>query len=241
MTTSIGSALGAGSGLDIQALVNQLSDAAKAPKAALITSRETANQAKVSGLAQVSSAIDNFASALGSLVAGGTLFSQPSVSDPSVFTASAVAGARLGGLSASVEVERLAQAQTSVSQYDAALMSGTDPVGEGVLTISVGGGAGLDVTIDATNNNLNGLAKAINARNAGVTASVVTDANGARLVVKGRTGGANAFTLSVPGGTTSGLERFASDAMTTPLDAHDALVKLDGVELSRASNSFSDV
>ena len=95
MTTSIGYALGAGSGLDIQTLVNQLSDAAKAPKAALITSRETANQAKVSGLAQVSSAIDSFASALGGLIAGGTLFSQPSVSDPSVFTASAIAGARL--------------------------------------------------------------------------------------------------------------------------------------------------
>jgi flagellar hook-associated protein 2 len=241
MTTSIGYALGAGSGLDIPTLVTQLSDAAKAPKAALITSRQTANQAKVSGLAQVSSAIDSFASALSGLIAGGTLFSQPSVSDPTVFNASAVAGAKLGGLSASVEVERLAQAQTSVSQYDAALMSGTDPVGAGVLTISVGGGAGVDVTIDATNNNLNGLAKAINDKNAGVTASVVTDANGARLVVKGRTGGANAFTLSVAGGTTSGLERFATDAMDSPLDAHDALVKLDGVELSRATNSFSDV
>src|SRR5204862_5995788 len=119
----------------------------------------------------------------------------------------------LGGLTDSVEVERLAQAQTSVSQYDGALVSGTDPVGEGTLTISVGGGAGVDVTIDSSNNNLNGLAKAINAKNAGVTASVVTDVNGARLVVKGKTGGANAFTLSVAGGTTSGLERFATDAM----------------------------
>lgn len=241
MTTSIVSALGGGSGLDIQALVTQLSDAAKAPKAALITSRETTNQAKVSGLAQVSSAIDSFASALKSLIAGGTLFSQPSVSDSSVFTATAIAGARIGGLAASVEVRQLAQAQTSVSQHDAALLSGTDAVGEGTLTISVGGGAGVDVTIDSSNNNLNGLARAINDKNAGVTASVITDANGARLVVKGRTGGANGFTLSVPGGTTSGLERFATAAMATPLDAHDALVKLDGVEVSRATNSFSDV
>ncbi len=241
MTTSIGYALGAGSGLDIRALVTDLSNAAKAPKEALIASREAANQAKVSGLAQVSSAIDSFAAALSTLIAGGTLFSQPSVSDSSVFTASAIAGARLGGLSASVEVERLAQAQTSVSQYDAALVAGTDPVGEGILTISVGGGAGIDVTVDSTNNNLNGLAKAINDKKAGVTASVVVDADGARLVVKGRTGGANAFTLAVAGGTTSGLERFATDAMDTPLDAHDALVKLDGVEVSRPTNSFSDL
>jgi flagellar hook-associated protein 2 len=238
MTTSIGYALGAGSGLDINALVTDLANAAKAPREALITSRETANQAKISGLAQVSSAIDSFASALTSLIAGGTLFSQPSVSDTNVFTASALPGSRLGSLSASVEVRQLAQAQTSAS---GTLASGTDPVGEGTLTISVGGGAGIDVTIDSTNNNLNGLAKAINDKNAGVTATVISDSNGARLVVKGRTGAANAFTLSVPGGTTSGLERFATAAMTTPLGAQDAIVRLDGVEVNRSTNSFSDL
>ncbi|HYD14640.1 MAG TPA: flagellar filament capping protein FliD [Allosphingosinicella sp.] len=238
MTTSIGYALGAGSGLDIRALVADLANAAKAPKETLLANREAANEAKVSGLAQVSSAIDSFAAALSSLISGGTLFSQPSVSDTSVFTASALAGSRLGGLSASVEVERLAQAQTSVSGY---LTAATDPVGEGVLTIAAGGGTPVDVTITAANNNLNGLARAINDANAGVTAAVVTDSNGARLVVKGKTGAANAFTLSVPGGTTSGLERFASDAMTTPLAAQDARVWLDGVAVTRSTNSFSDL
>ena len=100
----------------------------------------------------------------------------------------------------------------------------------------------LHVTITAANDNLDGLAKAINDANAGVTASVVTDANGARLVVKGETGEAKAFTLSVPGGTTSGLERFASAAMTDAAqEAQDAIVRLDGVEVTRAANSFSDL
>lgn len=238
MTTSIGYALGAGSGIDVRALVTDLANAAKAPKDTLLANREAANEARISGLAQVSSAIDSFASALSSLISGGTLFSQPSVSDSSVFTASALPGSRLGGLSASVEVRRLAQAQTSASTT---LASGTAPVGEGVLTITVGGGTPVDVTIDSSNNNLNGLAKAINDKNAGVTASVVTDSNGARLVVKGKTGGANAFTLTVPGGTASGLERFATDTMTTPLAAQDAIVRLDGVEVTRATNSFSDL
>jgi flagellar hook-associated protein 2 len=237
MTTSIGYALGAGSGLDIRALVADLANAAKAPKETLIANREAANQAKISGLGQVSSAIDSFASALSGLISGGTLFSQPSVSDTNVFTASALAGSRLGGLSASVEVRQLAQAQTSASTYVA---GGTAVVGEGVLTISVGS-TNVDVTIDSANNNLNGLAKAINDKNAGLTATVVTDSNGARLVVKGKTGAANAFTLSVPGGTTSGLERFASDAMTTPQVAQDAIVRLDGVEVTRSANSFSDL
>ena len=101
-------------------------------------------------------------------------------------------------------------AQTSVSGY---LAAATDAVGEGVLTITTGT-TSVDVTVTAENDNLTGLAKAINDANAGVTATVVTDSNGARLMVKGKTGAANAFTLSVPGGTTSGLERFASDVMS---------------------------
>ncbi len=237
MTTSIGYALGAGSGLDIRALVADLASAAKAPKETLLANREANIEAKVSGLAQVSAAIDSFAAALSSLISGGSLFSQPSVSDTSVFTASAVAGSRLGGLSASIEVEQLAQSQTSVSGY---LTAATDPVGEGVLTIATGT-TSVDVTITAANDNLTGLARAINDANAGVTATVVTDSNGARLMVKGKTGAANAFTLSVPGGTTSGLERFATDAMTTPLAAQDAKVWLDGVAVTRSTNSFSDL
>src|SRR5690606_28475191 len=107
----------------------------KAPKDALLTKREEANAAKISTLGQVAGAIDSFASALSSLISGGSLFSQPSVSDSSVFTASALPGARLGGLAASVEVVQLAQAQTLSS---ATLAARTDPVGQGTLTLTVG-------------------------------------------------------------------------------------------------------
>ena len=237
MTTSIAASLGIGSGLDINALVTNLAAAAKQPKADLIAKRDAANKAKISALGQVSSGIDSFASALSSLIAGGSLFSQPSVSDPSLFSASAIPGARLGSLSASVEVRQLAQAQVLESET---LLSRSDPVGQGVLTISAGG-TDFAVTIDATNDNLDGLAKAINDKAAGVTASVVSDADGARLVVKGKSGEANAFTLAVPDGTTSGLERFASDAMQVAQGAQDAIVRLDGVAIKRAGNSFSDV
>jgi flagellar hook-associated protein 2 len=237
MSTSIGYLLGAGSGLDISTLVNDLAAAAKAPKEALIAKRETANQAKISTLAQVSGAIDSFASALTSLLAGGTLYSQPNVSDTNVFTASTVPGTRLGGLAATIDVRQLAQAQTLAS---APLASRADPVGQGVLTITTGA-TNVDVTITAANDSLDGLAKAINDSAAGVTASVVTDVNGARLVIKGGSGEARAFTLSVPGGTSSGLERFASAAMTVAQSAQDAIVRLDGVEVKRATNSFSDL
>ena len=51
MDTSIGYALGIGSGIDIKKLVTDLSAAAKAPKENLIKSREELNAARVSTLA----------------------------------------------------------------------------------------------------------------------------------------------------------------------------------------------
>ena len=242
MTTSIGFALGIGSGLDIKSLVDDLAAATKAPREALIARRESANEAKISKLAEVSGAIDSFASALSSLVGGGTLFSQPSVSDTSLFTATALAGARLGSLSAEIEVRELAKAQTLES---VSLASRTDPVGQGDLTLTTASGSFV-VSIGAGNDSLDGLAKAINDAAAGVTASVVTDSGGARLVIKGATGAANAFTLDVPAGTVSGLERFAygpsvTGGMSLAQEARDAIVELDGVEVRRSTNSFSDL
>ena len=83
MVGSIGYSLGIGSGLDISNLVNGLAAAERAPKDALLKRREDSNSAKVSALADASSAIDSFASALSSLVSGGSLYTQPNVSDTS--------------------------------------------------------------------------------------------------------------------------------------------------------------
>jgi flagellar hook-associated protein 2 len=241
-TTSIGYALGIGSGLDIKTLVNDLASAAKAPREALIVKREEANAAKVSSLAELSSAIDSFSSALSSLITGGSLYPQPSVSDSSLIGASTIAGKRIGSLAAEIEVVQLAKAQTVDS---VALASRTDAVGQGELTLTTSTGS-FAVTVDASNDSLDGLAEAINAAKAGVTANVVVDTTGARLVVKGGTDEAEAFTLSVPGGTVSGLERFAfgpsvTGGMTEAQAAQDAIVSLDGVQVKRSTNSFSDL
>lgn len=241
MVSSIGYSLGIGSGLDTKALVESLAAAARAPKESLIAKREAANAARISLLGEISSAIDGFASALGQLVQGGTLFTQPSVSDRSILTAAAVPGAAIGALSAQIEVVQLAKAQSLVS----APLAATDPVGQGDLTLVTATGS-FTVTIGPDNDSLAGLAAAINDKNAGVTASVITDSTGSRLMLKGGTGAARAFTLSVPEGTATGLERFAYDplvagGMTAAQLAQDAIVKLDGVEVRRGVNAFEDL
>jgi flagellar hook-associated protein 2 len=242
MVGSIGFSLGIGSGLDIKSIVDGLAQAERAPKEALIKRREEANSARVSALADAAAGIDSFTSALSGLIGGGTLFSQPSVSDPNLLGAIAVPGARLSELSAQLEVMQLAKAQTLQS---VSISNASAPVGQGDLTLTTAAGS-FTVTIDSGNDSLSGLAAAINGKAAGVTASIVTDSTGARLVLKGATGEANAFTLSVPAGTGTGLERFAYDpavsgGMTAAQTAQDAIVRLDGVEVRRASNSFKDL
>jgi len=241
-TSSILTSLGVGSGIDITTLVNNLVAADRAPKDAAIQARQDANTAQISSLADVSNGIDSFASALTSLVAGGSLFTQPSVSDTSILSATAIAGQKIGNLADQIEVDQLAQAQSIQS---VAVADPTASIGQGDLTLNTAAGS-FTVTVDSTNDSLNGLAAAINATNAGVTASVVTDSTGSRLLLKGATGAANAFTLSVPAGTSSGLERFTYDpntagGMTLAQGAQDAIVKLDGVQVNRATNSFSDL
>ena len=98
------------------------------------------------------------------------------VSSGAPFTA-LVTGAPINGTYA-VNVSSLAQAQSVASQGYA---SDTSNVGDGTFSITVGNGTPTTITVDSTNDTLDGLASAINATaNIGVTAQVVnTGAPGA--------------------------------------------------------------
>ncbi|MGC6328949.1 flagellar filament capping protein FliD [Rhizorhabdus sp. FW153] len=250
MVSSVGStiltSLGASS-IDTASLVDQLATAAISDKQKILTARETANTAKISDLASAISSINAFSTSLSTLISGGTLYTQPTSSNTSVLQASAQAGARLNGLSASVRVEKLAMAQTMTA---APLTGASSAVGTGTLELKVGSQT-KTITIDSTNNTLAGLAKAIKDSGLGVSASIVTDASGARLVVKGATGSANAFSLKMTSGTAGELDRFAYDPATYDPDAitgltlqqaaQNAELIVDGVAVSKATNSITDV
>jgi flagellar hook-associated protein 2 len=243
--SSILTALGAGSGIDTTTLVSQLVSASYDPKVSALTKQQTANTAKISSLGSLTSGIDAFASALQSLVAGGTLKSQPSSSDSSILTATTQSGTNISALSAQIEVRQLATAQSLVSTT---LATAATPVGQGGLTLTTAKGT-FNITIGANNNNMTGLAAAINATNtgatpSGVTASVVTDSSGARLVIKGATGAANSFSLSA-NGADADLTRFASTGtgalMTQAQPAQDAIIRMDGVDSTHSSNAIDDL
>ena len=203
--SAILTALDAGSGINTSTLVSGLVSATYDPKDAALKAKETINTAKISSLGTLTGKIDAFATALGTLVSGGTLFTQPTSSDSSILTATAKPGSAIGTLSAQVEVRQTAQAQSLVSPY---LANAGAAVGQGKLTINTGSSS-FTVTIGPGNDSLSGLARAINTTASGVTASVVTDANGARLTLKGKSGAASAFTVTAAPDSAAGLARFA--------------------------------
>lgn len=104
-------------------------------------------------------------------------------------TASAVAGTN------TVAITNLAQTS---SGYLSEIPSASDTL-SGSISIQVGTGAVQQIAVPTTSgdNNLNGLASAINSSGAGVTASVLTDSSGSRLsLVSGTSGAAGNITIS---------------------------------------------
>jgi flagellar hook-associated protein 2 len=248
---SIAKTLGSGSGVDVTALVTGLVEASFANKNAALTAKSEALTARISKVSELKSTISDFASALSALTRGGTLATQPTSARTDVVTATRLSGANLTGLNASIEVRQLAQGQVASTNPFA---GGKDSaVGTGTLTLTFGsatvaGGAMTDfsagpaapiaITVDASHNTLDGVAKAINAANAGVTASIMTDSAGARLVVKGASGASQAFELTGSGDLAQlDIGRTATASQVNSV-AQDALITLDGVETRYASNSI---
>jgi len=237
MISSIASSLGFGSGIDTVGLVSDLAAASRAPKVQRLDALAKANQAKLSTLAQARNDLDSFADSLASLTAGGTLRSQPTTSNDSAVGVSAKSGTILGGLNAQLTVQTLAKSQTS---YSAHIASRSNAIGQGTLTLNVGGSSHV-VTIDAANDSLDGLASAINATSSGVRANIINDAGNFRLVVKGESRAANAFTLDADAGTPASILQFTDAQLVRGQAAQDADFTMDGVAYRRPSNIIEDV
>lgn len=240
MVSSIASSLGLGSGIDIKQLVTDLSNASREPKIARLSTLNQQNQARISALAQARADLEGFADSLAQMIDDGTLRSTPSVSNESILGATARAGLHADSFAATVVVNQLARAQTA---YSGIVADRAAAIGTGTMTLTVGGVA-TAITIDSSNDSLDGLAKAINASDSGVTASIVADEGGHRIILKGATGEANAFTLAADAGADPGLSAFTyggGGGMTLGQSAANAEFTIDGVAFSRASNIIDDV
>ena len=225
---ALSSSLGTGQGIDVTSTVNQLIANLRGPEQVWQTQQQIlAGQS--TALTQLNTEVTALSSAVEALNdPAGTLSSRAvSSSQPAIATATASNSTPLG--SHTIVVNNLA---SSSSYYSGTVASSTTALAAGTLTIQVGSQPANTVTIDATNNTLDGLAAAITNANIGVTASVVNDSNGARLAIVSNTSGA-ASDLTVNAGN-SGLT-FTKGATGT-----DASLTVDGVPISSASNTVTN-
>ena len=229
---------GIGSGLDISAIVSSLTSAFGAGQQNELTSQGDALDAQVSAFGTFTSALDTLQSTLAPLENPSSLAGfVGAVGDPTIASASASTGAVAGTYT--LAVQNLASAATLTSAHVA---SSGAVVGTGTLTIAVGG-ASTAITIDSTDNTLAGIAAAINgaSNNPGVSASIITATDGARLVLSGTTtGAANAITVTQSGGD-GGLAALAyppngTTGLTLTQPATDANFTINGFAATSASN-----
>lgn len=134
-----------------------------------------------------------------------------------------------------IEVVDLAQVEKSVSQGYADQTASS--FGTGTLSITVGSQTPVDITIDDTNNSLEGIKEAINEAGAGVTATVINDGTDTpyRLVLTGEDT-ADGFTVDASGlsGGTS-----ANPSFTETQAAQQAHIRVDNIDIYSDSNTVS--
>jgi flagellar hook-associated protein 2 len=266
--------LGVGSGLDLNSLVNNLVSLERRPIEQL-QANQRALQGRVSSYGQIKSLFSTLQDAASRLTAP-SLWSQTratSGNDAAVGTTAAAGASSTAAGNYKVAVQRLASAQTVSS--DTAFTSATETVGAGTLTLQLGRWNGSAFTADAArtavdievgeDDTLQAVRDKINAAGAGVSASLVTDATGVRLVVRSTTTGAdNGFRLSVAGAAggdpvppedpppepvppvpATGLARLAyapdsgAGGMALKQAALNAQATIDGVAVESATNELS--
>ena len=243
---------GIGSNLDVNGLVSQLMAIERKPLQ-LSQNREATVKSQLSAYGILKSQIATFGDAAAALGRTEKLLAfKTSIADTEVATitanpltntsTTAVAG------DYSLEVRQLARVEKLAT---ASFAASTSIVGTGTLTISLGtydsigntftaGSAlPLNITIGSSNNTLAGVRDAINAANRGVSATIVTDNTGARLVVSGKETGSNqAIKIDAPG-----LAAFAFDPTVAGVQsvvrlqsAQDAKIMVDKLEIVSSTN-----
>jgi len=246
---AITSSMGIGSGMDINGIVSQLIEAEGQPAFNAINRKEEQANAKVSGLGRLKSALSDFRTATGKLNEGGA-FSQHKTNFTEETGGPILATATLGAAAGvySMEVQQLAEAHKLTSNgysgYDAV-------VGSGTLNFSVGEND-FSVTLDGTNNTLEGVRDAINtaSENSSVNASIINVDDGSggtvsKLVLTSEeTGTANSINITASGDAGLSALTYAADGsggMTQQHEAQDAIILIDGQQATRSTNSITDV
>ncbi|MGR6498389.1 flagellar filament capping protein FliD [Pseudomonas fulva] len=223
---------GLGSGLDISGIVKALASAEKAPKQTQINNQTTTATTSLSAIGSVKSALETFRAAVAKLNTASSFSGLASSSSDE-----AIAKIKLGDGASSgnyaLEVTQLATASKISTQiYEKASTIVNDSGESQTLTINQGNathsvniaaGATLQQARDTINDQL---------QSKGITANIVTDASGSRLIFSStKMGEGTELTL---GGDAS-----MAQGVSTVATPQNAKYTLDGLALESASNTVT--
>ena len=235
-------ASGIGSGLDIAGLVSQLVAAEGQAKSVRLDTQEATLQAKISAVGSLRASLSAFRDAMSSLQDSESIDGRVLASSTSDFVSATAASSVVPG-SYDIEVERLATAHRLSSSP---FVSETDVIGTGTLSMSVAGKS-FSIVIDATSNTVAGIRDAINtsSANTGISASIITGVDGARLILSAQeTGAVNTIVVTQTGGD-GGLSAIVYDPanaitnLTESQAAIDARILVNSFAVESASNTVS--
>ncbi|WP_120966124.1 flagellar filament capping protein FliD [Comamonas sp. lk] len=254
------SSVGLGSGLDVEKIVTQLVALESKPLATLQTKASGINT-QISAFSQLKSQIANLQEQATKLTKketwlGNTLTSSNAATVSGTATAAAVQATY------DVMVSQMAAGQTVGS----GLVPPKTSLGTGKLTITMGewgstsssgvssdfkvntkDGANVSFSVDITaeDDSLTKIAAKINAAKGDVSATVLKDHTGERLVLQSKTTGVNsAFQVKAEGVE---LQRFAYDGgntvggMNRSVQAQDTLATINGIQMASHTSTFTDV
>ena len=249
MSTNYLKALDVGSGLDTANIVAALVDARRTPREASINKRIEDRNIKISAFSEIKKAMQDFetnTSALSGVTGLSTSSTGPEVN--ATLKDSGVAS----NFSHALEVSSLATSQTLVfdgfANANAALGAGSLAFSAGTWSGGsfTGNGTTNTVTIENGSDTLEAVAATINDAAIGVTASVVkkTESNYA-LVLHSDPGKDNALSIAAAetnaGSGLAGLAYTSYDAAVETVAASDLSITVDGVSISRDTNTVTDL
>tara|TARA_Y100000310_G_scaffold50649_1_gene46635 strand:+ start:1443 stop:2846 length:1404 start_codon:yes stop_codon:yes gene_type:complete len=243
---------GIGSGLDLESIISATISAENTPKMNAFVKKEESLQVELSALGEVKSALSKLQDTIEKLADPDNFdkrianIKQPTSDDGDLISVTPTSDITPGDFN--IEVIELAQGSRATSNDG--LFSSTDDVvtaSGGTLSFAAGDKS-FDITLDA-GATLADLRDAINESNSnfGVTANIINTGSESKLVFTSNvTGTGNDLVISNDNAELDNVSTVANGggaggiAIATGNEAKDAVIKVDGIEITNDTNTFKD-
>jgi len=249
MTIQLG---GLATGLDTTSIITKLMDLERAPITRMETDKTTLND-RLTAFTELDTHLKSFADKIKNLNYSSTLLQRSVKQSSQEYLSASVNTKATSGASYQVEVVALAQVQKSISAKGYADVKSTT-FGTGALTLKVGDTTH-SINIAAGSNSLEGIAKAVNDADLGVSAAIINTGDAAepyRLILtgsdtgqsysmdgRGLTGGTAVLgTINIADGTDADGKSYITNPPVQ--EASKATIMVDSVKITSDSNTLTE-